>query len=123
MNEKVLLIDDEAMLLKITSRLLEKLGVHVEPAPNGDVAVSLFKTDPQGFSFVIIDYNLEGMSCKDTLKQLRSLNPTIRSVIATGFVAEEIMKELKEWGVVAALQKPFALPELKALLEKMRSLQ
>jgi DNA-binding response OmpR family regulator len=118
-GKKFLVIDDEAMLLKIMTRLLDKLGYQSDTAADGPSAVNLFKAKSQEYDAVIIDYNLPGSSCEDLITKFRALKSTIKVVISTGFSVTEIKERLGKIGVDETLQKPFTLPQLEATLLKL----
>lgn len=107
------------MLLKIISRLLEKLKYQSDTVLDGNAAIERFRNAPNEYICAIIDYNLNGMSCRQTLVELRKINPNLKAVISTGELAEDKMKELKDVGVIAALQKPYTVQDLQDVLNKI----
>lgn len=116
---RVLVIDDEPMLLKVVTRLLERSGCQVQSASDGASAVDLYQKDPTAYNLVIIDYVLPGLSSEVTLQKMKAINPNIKAVISTGFAAEEKMKEFASLGVIGSLQKPFSLEDLQKLLKQI----
>jgi two-component system cell cycle sensor histidine kinase/response regulator CckA len=118
-SPRVLVIDDESMLLKVVTRLLERSGCQVQTAPDGATAIEIYQKDPLIYDLVIIDYVLPGLSSEATLQKMQAINPKLKAIISTGFAAEEKMREYASLGVIGALQKPFSLEDLQKLLKSI----
>ena len=116
--KKILIIDDEPSLLKILGKFLEKLNYESITAENGDKGLEKFSETPQEFFAVIIDYNLPGSSSKDILAQIKQTNPSIKTVLSTGFSVNEISKEFNV-KIDATLQKPFTFADFKQTIEQL----
>ena len=116
---KVLVIDDEVMLLKIISRLLERLKIAVDTATEGKIGIDLLKQNVNSYQAIILDYNLQGMSCEEILKAIREISPTIKVIISTGYSAEEKKEQLSAMGIAGVLQKPFTINQLQDVMIQM----
>lgn len=115
-KKKVLIIDDEAALLKIMGRFLAKLGYEAILVETGPKGLDLFSQDPAGFSDVILDYSLPDLPCDVIISQLRKLSTNVKIILSTGFTATEIQRE-KQLAVNGTLQKPFTFDDFKKVLE------
>ncbi len=109
---KILVADDEAIVLKIVLRLLEFLKHEVVPAENGEVALAYLR-DHQDVDLVILDQNMPGLTGTDVLERLRAFQPTVPVLISTGDRAVEISDANAE-----LLEKPYRLDTLEAMLAK-----
>ena len=116
--QKILIIDDEPILLKILSKFLHKLNIDSDTAEFGEKGLELIKKDPSTFSYAFIDYNLPGLSPKEIISQIRILNPKIKIILSTGYSVDEIKKELQPIEIDGTLQKPFTFNDLKIVLGK-----
>lgn len=116
---KVLVIDDEVMLLKIISRLLERLKVAVDTATDGKTGIDLLKKNVDSYQAIILDYNLQGMSCEEILKAIREISATIKVIISTGYSAEEKKEQLSAMGISGVLQKPFTINQLQDVMVQL----
>ena len=116
-TQKILIIDDEPILLKILSKFLQKLNIPSETAELGKIGLELFKRDPSSFSYAFIDYNLPELSPKEIITEIRSLNPEIKIILSTGYSVEEIKRELQPIKIDGTLQKPFTFNDVKNVLE------
>jgi DNA-binding NtrC family response regulator len=116
-TQKILIIDDEPILLKILSKFLQKLKIPSETAELGKKGIELVKKDPSTFSYVFIDYNLPELSPKEIIYEIRALNPEIKIILSSGYSVEEIIKELQPIKIDGTLQKPFTFADVKNILE------
>lgn len=114
----ILLVDDEAGVRMIITRMLESLGYAVEEASNGAEALSRFAQGPHRYRWVVSDMNMPGMDGVKLAHELKRQNPGIGCVIMSGLC--EIAPDTttgSDPGIVF-LQKPFTLPGLEEALLK-----
>ena len=110
---RILLVDDEAPLLDLLKRYLERLGYEVEACPTPAEALARFEADPASYSLVLTDLTLPGISGDQMIAQMRAHRPNLRAIVASGYPYEP---ESKRTGF---LQKPFLPKMLAELIEKM----
>jgi CheY-like chemotaxis protein len=107
---RVLIVDDEATLLALLKRYLERQGHSVEIAPTAAAALELY--GPGKFDVVIADLTLDGMNGEQVIAEMRRKDPTQPAIIASGYPFEP------QLAGVRFLQKPF-LPQ--TLVEMIQS--
>jgi len=112
----ILLVDDDELIQKSTSMLLEALGHAVTLATTGEAALAVLE---QGLlpDAVILDMNMPGLGGKGTLPRLRDLHPTVPVLLATGRADQEALDLVASQSFVALLSKPFGFEELRILLK------
>ena len=115
-GQRVLVVDDDALVLRSSERLLRRLGLDVVVARTGEEALALY--EPAGISFVLLDLVMPGMDGRAVLEHLLRAHPGARVVISTGYGTEPI-QELLEAGAVASIQKPYTLKQLRALIARL----
>lgn len=87
----ILWADDEIEFLKPHILLLEERGYRVKTVNNGNDAVEEFKNEP--FDLVFLDENMPGLTGLETLNILKSINPTIPTVLVTKNEEEDLMED------------------------------
>ncbi len=113
-GEKILIVDDEEVIVKLTGLLLEKRGFDVLAASDGEHCLQMVaKHHP---ALVLLDYMMPLMNGLETLKQIKSCYPDISVVMFTGKGNEDVAVELMRAGAADYLRKPFAN---KTLLERI----
>lgn len=104
---RILLVDDEAPLLDLLKRYLERLGYEVEASLTPAEALKSFAADPAGYSLVLTDLTLPGMRGDEMIAQMLAIAPKLRVIIVSGYPYQPKGKRM------AFLQKPF-LPKMLA---------
>jgi len=96
---RILVVDDDASARLMLRSLLEKEGYEVHEADDGQTALDLLSNDP-GFSMVILDLAMPGLSGQDTLKGIRSRAETaaLPVLIRTGKRTKELEAQMLEAG-------------------------
>ncbi len=119
---KILLMDDEDIILEATGELLQEMGYTVELAKDGAAAVRLYeeaRRAGQPFDAVIMDLIVPGgMGGQEALSEILAKDPAARVVASSGYSTDPIMANYRKYGFVAALSKPYKLRELSIVLEK-----
>jgi len=110
---RILLVDDEAPLLDLLKRYLERLGYEVEACLTPADALKYFEADPSRYSLVLTDLTLPGMSGDEMIAQMRVIAPKVRVIVSSGYPYEPKGKR------TGFLQKPFLPKMLAELIEQM----
>ncbi len=114
---KVVIIDDEDILLRLYTAVLAKAGCSVlKTFTDGKQAVSYFANNSVTWpDIALIDYRMPTLNGVETAKALKSLNPKIQTVLVSAFeLAPDAISYFDR-----AIQKPFSISQL---LEIIRSL-
>jgi len=116
MRGRVLVVDDDESLRRVTQMHLEESGLTVSTAPNGDQALSILQTTPQ--ELVIADLRMPGISGLDLLKIIRKEYPEIIVLLITAYGTVESAVEAMKAGAYDYLIKPVHPDELKLCVTK-----
>jgi len=120
---KVLLMDDEDIILDVSKEVLRFLDYDAFFAKEGASAIQLYKQEKEAgrpFDLVIIDLTIpEGMDGKETIKKLRSYDPQVRAVVSSGYSNDPVMQDFARYGFSGRLTKPYRINEMKTMLESM----
>lgn len=114
--EKILVVDDEALLRNFLSETLRRRGIEVHTAENGQKAVSLLKSNV--FDMVITDLKMPDITGLDVLKRTKELSPATLVVVITAYGSIENAVEAMRLGAFNYLIKPFSPDTIEAILEK-----
>ena len=110
---RILLVDDEHSLLQLLGRYLTGAGHVVIDADSFRSAMILLERGPGHLDAAVIDLALPDGSGEDIARALLALDPTVRTIIASGY-AYEPPRDLQ--GRLTVLQKPYLPRALVALL-------
>ena len=133
-GKRVLLADDSASALEITTSMALRMGLIADSALSGEQALRLFEQalhSGQAHEFVVLDWRMPHMDGIETAQKIHAAatahalaagtKPELPSiVIVTSFGSEEVMTSAHEMGVEvdAALGKPFTLSGLQGAMAR-----
>lgn len=115
----ILVVDDEDVVREVLAEMLKKLGYRVILAADGREAVKIFEESYKDIDLVIIDLNMPVMNGYDTFRELKRVDPGVRSLLATGFSMDGSSKRLLDEGVLGFLHKPFTIEKISAAIKEI----
>ena len=86
-GETVLVVDDEASILIITSQTLQAFGYRVLTATDGAEAVAIYAQHRHEIAVVLTDMMMPIMDGPATIRALTQINPAIKIIAASGLNA------------------------------------
>jgi CheY-like chemotaxis protein len=121
MAKKILVIDDEELIIKSLSRLLEKNDYEVFIAKNGEDAVVM--TEEEDFDLILADIRMPGMNGIEAMKRIYEKtqekgSKRIPAIFITGYADEIAEEEAKDLAPLAYIYKPFDKDDLLHKIKK-----
>ncbi|WP_005032439.1 ATP-binding protein [Holophaga foetida] len=113
----ILVIDDEDMIRSTTARILGSMGYRILQAVDGAEGIRVFEAHHQEIRLVLLDMVMPGLSGRETFQRLRSLDPEVRVIAASGFANDQSVNDMLAGGLMGFLHKPFGM---KSLVEAIR---
>ncbi len=114
---RVLLIDDEDIVLRITKRLIERLGYQATTFSRAADAVAAVCADPYRFDVVITDWNMPEMDGLELARALTAVRSDLPIVLVSGNLARSDA-ELTAANIHHHLEKPFTGASLSYVLDR-----
>jgi PAS domain S-box-containing protein len=122
---RILLMDDDPLILNLGAVVLRRLGYEVVLAKHGEEALERFTEQRalgHGFAAVILDLTIQGgMGGEETLKRLAVLDPKLKAIATSGYVNDPVMLDCAQYGFAAALTKPLHGAKLVKTLSALSS--
>lgn len=115
----ILIVDDEASLISVTSENLKSLGYSVTSRLCGKEALELFRNTPEQFDLVISDLTMPEITGDKLAARLIEVRPDIPIIIYTGYSTPELKNQVSRLGVRAVLEKPSSRGELAKLVQNV----
>jgi putative two-component system response regulator len=119
---RILCVDDEPIVLRLMTRLLERLGASVTAASSPDEALQLFRAER--FDLIVTDIRMPGMDGHAFLAAIRARDPEVPVIVATGHGSLENAIRALHDGASGMLLKPFTgeefQTEVRLALERSR---
>ncbi len=117
-GETVLLVEDEAPVRKITSRILGEAGYRVIAAEDGDSALRRLDLY-QRIHLLVADVVTPGMGGRALAERILERDPTTRVLFISGYTADERLEDLLARPGVAFLAKPFTARQLQRAVRQL----
>ncbi len=117
-GEKILLVDDEKMLLEMGQRLLKNLGYEPLLARDGEEAVEQVEREGP-VAMAIVDVMLDGLTSAQTLERLRALDGDLKVLLSSGYKEDRHPEELADHEVQGFLQKPYSIEEFALAIRQV----
>jgi two-component system cell cycle sensor histidine kinase/response regulator CckA len=116
--QTILLVEDEEMLRELGRTILEGEGYRVIAAKDGIEAVELFEANCDDIGLVVCDLGLPRLGGREAFLKMKESKPSVRAIVASGYLEPAIRSEMLKAGVIDTIQKPY---DFSHLLEKIRS--
>ena len=116
---KILLVDDEEMIIDVAEQILEMLGYTVLTAKGGDEAIEIFNRDNQTIDLVILDLimpNADGGHVYDVLK---GIDPDVKVLLSSGYSIDGKASEIMARGCNGFIQKPFSVETISEKIKEI----
>ena len=117
MSEKILIVDDEQMILELTSMVLASRGFEVRTVDNATDGYEIIERERP--ALVLLDYMMPRVNGLDALKEIRARFPDTYVIMFTGKGSEEVAVELMKAGASDYILKPFSNAKLVERIENV----
>jgi PAS domain S-box-containing protein len=121
---RVLIMDDEPHIRVIERAYLERMGYEVTDVRDGQEAIDTYRNALQSgtpFDLVMLDLTVrQGMGGQMAMERLLKIDPSIKAIIASGYVDDPVIKNYGDYGFLGAITKPFEREAMKYLVEKIQ---
>ncbi len=115
-TNKILIIDDEDIVLESCTQILKSGNYQISTAKNGTEGLELIKVDKPDLVFV--DLKMPGISGFKVLDQIHAYDPTIVTIVITGFATVSSAVDAMKKGTYDFLPKPFTPDELRLITQR-----
>ncbi len=114
---RFLIVDDEQSIRRLCMRIGESLGFACSEADSAEAALLALENDPP--DIIMTDLRLPRMTGLDLLQRIKTLQPRTEIAIMTGHGTIGSAVEAMKMGAYHYITKPFAVEEMKLILQRM----
>jgi PAS domain S-box-containing protein len=118
-TERVLLVDDDPLVLETVAEMLRELGYQVRSETSWAIAQATFEADPQAFDLVITDMTMPGMTGDVLAERLKGCRPDIPIILCSGYTEEQMPEGTRVQVFDEFLLKPLFLEPLSRIIRKV----
>ncbi len=120
---RILVMEDEEIIRKVTEELLTLLGYEIQCAADGTQAIELFqraKECGRPFDAVVMDLTIPGgLGGKPTIKRLLEIDPEVKAIVSSGYSNDPIMSNYRLYGFKGVIPKPYSIDQLSRTLHEV----
>ena len=110
MSKRILIIDDEENIRRVTRLTLQAAGYEVGEAADGERGLEAFG-DGSAWDAVLLDQRMRGMDGLETLRHINERDATARVIMATAYASIELAVDAMKLGATDFVRKPMT-PEI-----------
>jgi DNA-binding response OmpR family regulator len=107
---KILVVDDDAIVIKSCKRILEAEGFEVFTCPSADDALEKVKNND--FDLLLIDVKMPKRDGMYLMREIKTNWPQIPTIVMSGYPTPETIAEVLHLGANLFIPKPFRPDEL-----------
>lgn len=118
---RVLVVDDELMILDLLQSMLTHLKCDVDTCASGEEALQALER--QTYDLIFLDILLPGLNGVEVLRKIRENHVKGTVCMMTGFAREDLIDQALQMGAMECLRKPFTFYQIKDIVNhKLASL-
>ena len=114
---KILVVDDEGIVLDSCRRVLEEDGFDVLLVTSADKAISAIEDEEP--SVLLMDVKMPLRDGMDLMREVKERWPSIPIIVMSGYHTTETIEEANKMGASAFINKPFTPDELLETVQKV----
>ena len=115
----ILVVEDEAHMLRLLERVLSKRGYQVLTAADGEKAIEVHRSHKDAIDIILLDLDLPKISGRHVLVKLKTEKPDVKIVIASGYLEPDLRSKIERAGLTYFIHKPYILDDVIKLVQSV----
>jgi two-component system, cell cycle sensor histidine kinase and response regulator CckA len=124
---RILVLDDDEEIRKLTTQMLIALGYKVDAVARGSDAIESYKkarVEGRPFDLLLLDLTIPGdLGGRDVLRELLTFDPDVKAIVVSGYSPGDVLANYRDYGFKGLIAKPFTMKELSAAVLDAASAQ
>ncbi len=120
---RVLVVDDDELMLQAAAAVLRDLGHDAALAHDGDEAVELYRRaldSGNPFDVVIMDLTIpQGLGGKEAMVRLSEIDPGVKAIATSGYTDDPVLAAFEDFGFQGILRKPYAVEDMGSVISRV----
>lgn len=122
-GERIMVVDDEAILALMSKAALDKLGYVAESYTDAAEALAVLRAGAQKYDLVITDLTMPEMTGTELAKEILSIRPQMPIILTTGYTATLTLDRVQAMGIKEMIMKPVTIQGLADVVHRLLALK
>jgi signal transduction histidine kinase/CheY-like chemotaxis protein len=118
-GERILYVDDEALLARMGRQILQRLGYVAETYEDPMQALAAFRSRPAEFKALVTDLTMPGMTGLELARQVQRIRSDLPIILMSGYTATLTPEKFREMGIREFLMKPHSVDSLGTAIHRV----
>jgi len=115
---RVLVVDDEPVIRRLVTRVLQRSGHKVDAVSDGQLAIDTLLERRSAFDLMLLDLTMPGMSGEEVLSLAQDRWPDLPIIVMSGYTEGQVIGRLVGSGKVGFIGKPFTADQLRSRVRR-----
>ncbi|OGV77860.1 MAG: hypothetical protein A3K19_18580 [Lentisphaerae bacterium RIFOXYB12_FULL_65_16] len=117
-KERVLFVDDEAVVRSVGALMMSALGYRVTAKGSAAEALAIIRGAPHSIDIVVADQSMAQMGGEALAHEILRIRPDMPIILCSGFSQAASLQKAREAGIREFLSKPFSSRELSLAMRR-----
>jgi len=118
-SERILLVEDDIILVEMVKQILEDLGYKVAGRSSSIEALEAFRDHPDKFDLVITDQTMPNMTGETLAMEILKIRPDIPIILCTGYIGLFLEEKIKTIGIRELVMKPIVIEDIARIIRQV----
>jgi two-component system, cell cycle sensor histidine kinase and response regulator CckA len=109
---KILLVDDEQVVVEVGAQMLQRAGYSVISTTSGKDAIDLYRQGGHEIDLVILDMVMPDINGGVVYDRIKTIDPAVKVLLSSGYSIDGQAAEILKRGCQGFIQKPFSMEQL-----------
>lgn len=117
--KKILIVDDESSVRRLTARMIASLGYETLEAGSGEEALEICNGQGAEIGLILTDFNMPNMDGSELYDELSKLDTQWKVIFISGFDKDTLAEQMTDSPNICFVQKPFTRDVLRENIAAM----
>jgi signal transduction histidine kinase/CheY-like chemotaxis protein len=120
---RALVLDDEECIRRMSSAMLQRLGLEPVAVADGHDALRAYtqaRQEGRPFALVILDLTIPGgLGGEETMRELLKTDPEVRAIVSSGYSNNPVLSDHRRYGFKGKVSKPYQFADLGLVVDQL----